>query len=148
MFIIEISYNFLYVWNCMELFDKKLPIYDNCMTSVSGQPGCCRQISHLVTSRPTSRDKLEQQGLIFNAFFPFCFWGMRLVTIAINFLLNLGGMIDNPVRRFIFIWKTFGFLQILFKIWTLYPISSLYAKDFISFLSVPFESQIKICIDK
>ena len=29
MFIIEISYNFLYVWKCMEMYDKKFPIYEN-----------------------------------------------------------------------------------------------------------------------
>ena len=39
MFIIEISYNFLYVWNCMELYDKKFPIYENCIISIFGQPG-------------------------------------------------------------------------------------------------------------
>ena len=38
MFIIEISYNFLYVWNCMELYEKKFIIYDNCMLSIFGQP--------------------------------------------------------------------------------------------------------------
>ena len=39
MFIIEISYNFLYVWNCMELYDKKFLIYGNCMIRSFGQPG-------------------------------------------------------------------------------------------------------------
>ena len=38
-FIIEISYNFLYIWNCMEMYDKKFPIYENCMISIFGQPG-------------------------------------------------------------------------------------------------------------
>ena len=38
MFITEISYNFLYVWNCMELYQKKFPIYESCMTSIFGQP--------------------------------------------------------------------------------------------------------------
>ena len=38
MFIVEISRNFLYVWNCMELYEKKFPIYQNCMISIFGQP--------------------------------------------------------------------------------------------------------------
>ena len=36
--IIEFSYNFLDVWNCMKLYEKKLPIYENCMISIFGQP--------------------------------------------------------------------------------------------------------------
>ena len=39
MVIIEFSYNFLYVWNCMELYDKKFLIYGNCMIRSFGQPG-------------------------------------------------------------------------------------------------------------
>ena len=39
MFIIEFSYNFLYVWNCMKLYDKKFLIYENCMIRSFGQPG-------------------------------------------------------------------------------------------------------------
>ena len=39
MFIIKFSYNSLYVWNCMELYEKKFPIYENCMISIFGQPG-------------------------------------------------------------------------------------------------------------
>ena len=39
MLIIEISYNFLYVWNCIDLHKKKLLIYENCVTSIFGQPG-------------------------------------------------------------------------------------------------------------
>ena len=39
MFTIEFSYNFLYVWNCTELYEKKFPIYENCMISIFGQPG-------------------------------------------------------------------------------------------------------------
>ena len=41
MFIIEISFQtiFLYVRNCMELYEKKIPIYENCMISIFGQPG-------------------------------------------------------------------------------------------------------------
>ena len=42
MFIIEFSYNFLYGWNCMKLFEKKFPIYENCMISIFGQPGCSK----------------------------------------------------------------------------------------------------------
>ena len=38
-FIIEISYNFLYVWHCMELYDKKFLIYGNCMIRSFGHPG-------------------------------------------------------------------------------------------------------------
>ena len=37
--IIEFSYNFLYVWNCMKFYEKKFPIYENCMISIFGQPG-------------------------------------------------------------------------------------------------------------
>ena len=39
MLIIEISYTFQYVWNCMELFGKKFCIYGNCMIRSFGQPG-------------------------------------------------------------------------------------------------------------
>ena len=39
MFIIEISYNVLYVWHCMELYDKKFVINGNCMIRSFGQPG-------------------------------------------------------------------------------------------------------------
>ena len=39
MLIIEFSYNFLYVWNCMKLYDKKFLIYGNCMIRSFGQPG-------------------------------------------------------------------------------------------------------------
>ena len=38
MHIIEFSYNFLYVWNCMKLYDKKFLIYGNCMIRSFGQP--------------------------------------------------------------------------------------------------------------
>ena len=39
MLIIEISYSFLYVWNCMKLYDKKFLIHGNCMIRSFGQPG-------------------------------------------------------------------------------------------------------------
>ena len=39
VFIVAISYNFLYIWNCMEWYEKKFPIYVNCMISIFGQPG-------------------------------------------------------------------------------------------------------------
>ena len=39
MLIIEFSYNFLYVWNCMKLYDKKFLIYGNSMIRSFGQPG-------------------------------------------------------------------------------------------------------------
>ena len=39
MLIIEFSYNFLYVWNCMKLYDKKFLIYGNYMIRSFGQPG-------------------------------------------------------------------------------------------------------------
>ena len=45
MLIIEFSYNFLYVWNCMKLYEKKFPIYENCLISIFGQPGWQNQIS-------------------------------------------------------------------------------------------------------
>ena len=35
----EFSYNFLYVWNCMKLYEKKFLIYGNCMIRSFGQPG-------------------------------------------------------------------------------------------------------------
>ena len=38
MLIIEFSYNFLYVWYCMKLYDKKFLIYGNCMIRSFGQP--------------------------------------------------------------------------------------------------------------
>ena len=43
MLIIEFSYNFLYVWNCMKLYEKKFPIYENCMIRIFGQPGLLLQ---------------------------------------------------------------------------------------------------------
>ena len=39
MRVIEFSYNFLYVWNCMKLYDKKFLIYGNYMIRSFGQPG-------------------------------------------------------------------------------------------------------------
>ena len=39
--IIEFSYNFLYVWNCMKFYERKFPIYENCMISLFGQSGEC-----------------------------------------------------------------------------------------------------------
>ena len=42
MFIIEISYNVLYVWHCMELYEKKFFINGNCMIRSFGQPGFSR----------------------------------------------------------------------------------------------------------
>ena len=44
MLIIEFSYNFLYVWNCMKLYDKKFFINGNCMIRSFGQPGFCLKI--------------------------------------------------------------------------------------------------------
>ena len=41
MFIKEFSYNFLFVGNCMKLYEKKFSIYENCMISIFGQPGMC-----------------------------------------------------------------------------------------------------------
>ena len=46
MLIIEFSYNFLYVWNCMKLYDKKFFIYGNCMIRSFGQPGYMAQNSY------------------------------------------------------------------------------------------------------
>ena len=43
MLIIEFSYNFLYVWNCMKLYDNKFLIYGNCMIRSFGQPGKKKQ---------------------------------------------------------------------------------------------------------
>ena len=39
MFIIEFSYNFLYLWSCMGLLENKFPIHENCMICIFGQPG-------------------------------------------------------------------------------------------------------------
>ena len=40
MFIKEISYTFLYIWHCIEMYDKKFFINGNCMIRISSQPGC------------------------------------------------------------------------------------------------------------
>ena len=37
--MIEISYNVLYVWHCMELYDKKFLIYGICIIRSFGHPG-------------------------------------------------------------------------------------------------------------
>ena len=39
MLIIEYSYNFLYVYSCMKLYDKKFLIYGKFMIRSFGQPG-------------------------------------------------------------------------------------------------------------
>ena len=39
MLIMEFSYNFLYVWNCMKLYHKKFFIYGNFMIRSFDQPG-------------------------------------------------------------------------------------------------------------
>ena len=39
LFIIEISYKFLYVWICIELYDNKFLNYRKCMIRIFGQPG-------------------------------------------------------------------------------------------------------------
>ena len=54
MLIIEFSYNFLYVWNCMKLYDKKFLIYGNCMIRSFGQPG---YLSHITKTQLTSQIK-------------------------------------------------------------------------------------------
>ena len=46
-FIIEISYNVLYVWHCMELYDKKFFINGNCMIRSFGQPGYRVPLPHV-----------------------------------------------------------------------------------------------------
>ena len=46
MLIIEFSYNFLYVWNCMKLYDKKFLIYGNYMIRSFGQPGSVEFYTH------------------------------------------------------------------------------------------------------
>ena len=46
MLVIEFSYNFLYVWNCLKLYEKKLPIYENCMISIFGQPGYSGKLTY------------------------------------------------------------------------------------------------------
>ena len=45
MLIIEFSYNFLYVWICMKLYDKKFLIYGNYMIRSFGQPGQCQALA-------------------------------------------------------------------------------------------------------
>ena len=39
MIIVEVSYIFLYEWNCMELYGKKFFTNGNCMIRSFGQPG-------------------------------------------------------------------------------------------------------------
>ena len=54
MLIIEVSYNFLYVWNCMKLYGKKFFIYGNCMIKNFGQPGltaCSKHVDWSIISK-------------------------------------------------------------------------------------------------
>ena len=54
MLVIEFSYNFLYVWNCIKLYDKKFLINGNCMTRSFGQPGSLQFFSlHNALNRVT-----------------------------------------------------------------------------------------------
>ena len=39
MLVVEISYIFLYVWNCMKLYSRKFFNHGNCMMRSFGQPG-------------------------------------------------------------------------------------------------------------
>ena len=38
LLIIEFSYNFLYVWNYMKLYEKNFLTYGNCMITIFGLP--------------------------------------------------------------------------------------------------------------
>ena len=62
MFTIEISYNFLYVWICMELYEKKFTIYDNCMLSIFGQPG--KNKGSLLVAESAYKAQNAQFGLV------------------------------------------------------------------------------------
>ena len=53
MFIIEISYNVLYLWHCMELYDKKFFINENCMIRSFGQPGVIKMALNQTVSQNT-----------------------------------------------------------------------------------------------
>ena len=55
MFIIEFSYNFLYVWNCMKLYDKKFLIYGNYMIRSFVQPGL-----NCIESNSKCKDKRQK----------------------------------------------------------------------------------------
>ena len=61
MFVIEILYNFLYVWICMELYEKKFPIYENCMTSIFGQPGIDCGMSKGITNLKISKSVIRKK---------------------------------------------------------------------------------------
>ena len=52
MFIIEISYNVLHVWHCMELYDKKFFIYGNCMIKSFGHLGMLI-LNNLLVNKPS-----------------------------------------------------------------------------------------------
>ena len=68
MLIIEFSYNFLYVWNCMKLYDKKFLIYGNCMIRSFGQPGLSvfRSIRIQESNVHTLRYDSRGGGLVFD----------------------------------------------------------------------------------
>ena len=82
MLIIDISYNSLYVWNCMKLYDKKFLIYGNCMIRSFGQPGLfCFNF------------------LVFDVFA----LKLKFSFVLLNFLLSLSSLLLNMVEyeRFI-----------------------------------------------
>ena len=64
MFIIEFSYNFLYVWNCMKLYDKKFLIYGNCMIRSFGQPGLTTSILKEVTGCAIEHKSLKKERFV------------------------------------------------------------------------------------
>ena len=73
--IIEFSYNFLYVWNCMKLYDKKFLIYGNCMIRSFGQPGLPTKILYYA---PLS---IQFVSLFNVCLYPLFLWGPTLYQI-------------------------------------------------------------------
>ena len=64
--IIEVLYNFLYVWNCMDLCGKNFFIYGNCMVRSFGQPGCPESAKKLFLAcllKVAPQKSVQQQGL-------------------------------------------------------------------------------------
>ena len=65
MFIIEISYNVLYVWHCMELYDKKFFVNGNCMIRSFGQLGyTVQKVIYGRSYRKVNRYRMELNGLL------------------------------------------------------------------------------------
>ena len=57
--IIEFLFNFLYVWNCMKLYEKKFPIFENCIISIFGQPGLLFKLRSVFDGALTRSVRIE-----------------------------------------------------------------------------------------